>query len=157
MIGLKIIDSILLTEDVTLVVLTGAPSDIGFVADVFEALSRAEINVDMISQSPPSGLSASLAFTISGADLTAALREIASLREVHPGIGVGISSDNCKISVSGEALRSMPGIAAKTFRAAASVGTDIRLITTSEIDISMLVTKAAQHMALEAIEAVFET
>ena len=67
-----------------------------------------------------------------------------------------VSSSNVKISVYGEAMRIESGVAAKVFQAAASVGADIRLITTSEADISLLITKADYQQIVDAIEKIFE-
>lgn len=152
---MKTIESVRLTEDVTLISLTNTPTDIRFVARVFDALSAAAVNVDMISQSPAVGDRGALAFTIAGEQLTPALQVIAGLRETDPAIQLSISSDNCKISVEGERMRSQPGVAADVFRAAASVQADLRLITTSEVDISLLVTQADAPAAMAAIEKAF--
>lgn len=152
---MKTIQSVTLTEDVTLVVLSNTPSDIRFVSRVFDALSQAGVNVDMISQSPAVGDRGSLSFTISGEQLTPALMVIARLRESDPAIQLSISSDNCKIAVIGEEMRNQPGVAADVFRAAAAVHADLRMITTSEVDISLLVTKADAPGALAAIEKTF--
>lgn len=152
---MKTIQSVTLTEDVTLIVLSNTPADIRFVSRVFDALSDAKVNVDMISQSPAVGDRAALTFTISGEQLTPALTVIASLRESDPAIQLSISSGNCKIAVAGEEMRELPGVAADVFRAAASVHADLRLITTSEVDISLLVTKADAPGAMAAIEKAF--
>lgn len=50
-------------------------------------------------------------------------------------------------------MKDTPGVAAKVFTAAAAVETDIRIITTSDVDISILVTEADFHATLKAIEA----
>ena len=53
------------------------------------------------------------------------------------------------------ASRTREKIGKAVFAAAATVNTDIRIITTSEVQISLLVTKADVDAALEAIRAVF--
>ena len=63
-----------------------------------------------------------------------------------------VSSGNCKISVYDQAMKNTPGIAAKVFAAAAKIETDIRIITTSEVDISLLVTAADFDQTLKEIE-----
>jgi aspartate kinase len=63
-----------------------------------------------------------------------------------------VSSGNCKISVYDPAMKNTPGMAAKVFAAAASVQTDIRIITTSEVEISLLVTEADFNEALQSVE-----
>ena len=128
------------TEDITLVVLDEAPADLCFVASAFEALSVGKINIDMISQSPPKGSSSGLAFTLSDSDLGAALETIAKLREIFPKIKISVSSGNTKLLISGDDMKNNYGIAAEVFNAVAATHADVRMITTSEIDISLLIT-----------------
>ena len=145
------------TEDITLVVLDEAPADLCFVASAFEALSVGKINIDMISQSPPKGSSSGLAFTLSDSDLGAALETIAKLREIFPKIKISGSSGNTKLLISGDDMKNNYGIAAEVFNAVAATHADVRMITTSEIDISLLITnpdveliKSKLSMALNA-------
>ena len=145
------------TEDITLVVLDEAPADLCFVASAFEALSVGKINIDMISQSPPKGSSSGLAFTLSDSDLGAALAAIAKLREIFPKIKISVSSGNTKLLISGDDMKNNYGIAAEVFNAVAATHADVRMITTSEIDISLLITnpdveliKSKLSMALNA-------
>lgn len=145
------------TEDITLVVLDEAPADLCFVASAFEALSVGKINIDMISQSPPKGSSSGLAFTLSDSDLGAALETIAKLREIFPKIKISVSSGNTKLLISGDDMKNNHGIAAEVFNAVAATHADVRMITTSEIDISLLITnpdveliKSKLSMALNA-------
>ena len=145
------------TEDITLVVLDEAPADLCFVASAFEALSVGTINIDMISQSPPKGSSSGLAFTLSDSDLGAALETIAKLREIFPKIKISVSSGNTKLLISGDDMKNNYGIAAEVFNAVAATHADVRMITTSEIDISLLITnpdveliKSKLSMALNA-------
>ena len=145
------------TEDIPLVVLEEAPADLCFVASAFEALSVGKINIDMISQSPPKGSSSGLAFTLSDSDLGAALETIAKLREIFPKIKISVSSGNTKLLISGDDMKNNYGIAAEVFNAVAATHADVRMITTSEIDISLLITnpdveliKSKLSMALNA-------
>lgn len=145
------------TEGITLVVLDEAPADLCFVASAFEALSVGKINIDMISQSPPKGSSSGLAFTLSDSDLGAALETIAKLREIFPKIKISVSSGNTKLLISGDDMKNNYGIAAEVFNAVAATHADVRMITTSEIDISLLITnpdveliKSKLSMALNA-------
>jgi aspartate kinase len=53
-------------------------------------------------------------------------------------------------------MRGKPGVAAKVFRASASANSDIRMITTSETDISLLVVKVDVENTLTSIKKAFE-
>jgi len=125
-----------------------------FVAHVFEQLSNADINVDMISQNPPTGEVSSVSFSISDDSLAAALKVLSELRKTYTQIKPYISSNNCKILISDEEMRHEPGVAAKVFRITADAGVDIRLITTSETEISLFVTKSDTEILLNALNKV---
>lgn len=149
------LENLLVTEDVTLVTFENAPADIHFISKIFRIISAAEINVDMISQTPPRGNVASVSFTVQDNDFSRLLQVSNKFRRDDPELKISVSNGNCKISVCGEFMRDEFGVAAKVFDAAASVGTDIRIITTSETVISMLVEKSSVEATVEAIQKAF--
>lgn len=149
---MKAIDRITVTEDVTLISLNDSPADIKLISKIFDMISSAQIDVDMISQTPPNGSHSSLSFTVKDEEFGNILKITAELRRLNPEIKISVSSGNCKISIFGESMKGKPGVAAKVFGAAASINSDIRMITTSETDISLLVAKVDVETAVKAIE-----
>lgn len=141
------------SDEITLITLQNCPADIDYIARIFENIAQDSINVDMISLAPPQGTCSSISFTISDDDLGKILEFTSSLREELTDIKPVVSSGNCKISVYDEHMRNNPGMAATVFKAISSVNTDIRIITTSEVEISLLVTKADADAALNAIKS----
>ena len=139
-------------DDVALITLRNSPADMKFIAKVFKMISQRGINVDMISQTAPLGGRINLSFTVSGNDIGNILELFAVLRADNPELKSDISSGNCKISIYGEDMRSIPGVAAGTFDIIANLSADVRLVTTSEIDISILVPKSDFDTALEAFK-----
>ena len=140
------------SDAITLVTLQGCPAALTFSADVFSRIAKLGANVDMISQAPIHGDTISISFTIADDDLGKILSFLTELRENYKVKPI-ISSGNCKINVYDENMKDTPGVAAKVFTAAAAVETDIRIITTSDVDIAILVTEADFHATLKAIEA----
>lgn len=138
-------------EDVTLISLHDSPAHIDRIAAVFNEIAQAGINVDMISQTPPNGQHSDLSFTVDGEEFGAILRVCARLRETNPELKISVSSGNCKISVLDPAMNEMPGYAAKVLSAAAAVHSDIRMVTTSECDISILVVQADLESTVQSI------
>ena len=116
---MKIIDSITVSDDVTLISISNSSADIEHIAKVFNMFSDAGINVDMISQLPPSGANSGFSFTVSDNDFISVLDICAELRKQNGDIKISVSNGNSKISVSGEAMRDLSGVAAKIFTAAA--------------------------------------
>lgn len=152
---MNLVENIFVTEDVTLFSLCDAPADIAQIAKVFKMISEAGIDVDMISQFPLSGSNSGFSFTVSDNDFVPVLSIASQLRTINPKTKISVSSGNCKITVSGEAMRGTPGVSAKVFKAAADIGADVRMITTSEIEISMLVVKSDVNEVVAAIEKEF--
>lgn len=152
---MKLVENIFITEDVTLFSLCDSPADIAHIAEVFNMIADAGIDVDMISQFPLSGSSSGFSFTVNDKDFVSVLSIASELRNRNPKTKISVSSGNCKLTVSGEAMRNTPGVSAKVFKAAASVGADVRMITTSEIEIAMLVVKSDVDEVVAAIEKEF--
>lgn len=152
---MDIVTNITVLEDVALITLRNSPADIRFIANVFKKIAELGINVDMISQTAPLGGRINLSFTVSGEDLGGILELFAVLRNDNPELKSDISSGNCKISIYGEEMRSKPGVAADAFEAIAKLGVDVRLITTSEVDISILVPKVDYETAYDALKKHF--
>lgn len=142
-------------SDITLITLQNCPSELKFIADVFQKIAGFGVDVDMISLAPVQGAYTSVSFTIADNDLDKILSFTAELREKGK-ISAVVSSGNCKISVYDAGMRNLPGVAAEVFDVASSVDTDIRLITTSEVDISLLVTAADFQETLRALDSRFE-
>ena len=144
--------SIVVSDDITLITLQNIPADISFVSEVFEKIAEMGVDVDMISLSPVQSSMTSLSFTINDDDLIKILGYTSKLND--GSIKPIVSSGNCKISVNDPGMENCPGVAARIFRCAADVGTDIRLSTTSESQISLLVTKSDFDSAYAAIQNV---
>ncbi len=143
--------AIVVSDDITLITLQNIPADIDFVSEVFEKIAEMGVDVDMISLSPVQSSMTSLSFTINDDDL---MKILGYTSKLEGSIKPIVSSGNCKISVNDPGMENCPGVAARIFRCAADVGTDIRLITTSESQISLLVTKSDFDSAYAAIQNV---
>jgi aspartate kinase len=64
--------------------------------------------------------------------------------------------DVCKVSVVGIGMRSQSGVAAKMFKVLSDEGINIKVITTSEIKISVLVDRKYMELAVQALHDAFE-
>ena len=138
-------------SDITLVNLQNCPVALTSIAKIFQKISDLGVNVDMISLAPTHRAYTTISFTIDDEDLGKILKFTSALYDNHD-IKTIVSSGNYKIAVYDEHMKNTPGIAAKILKAAADVNTDIRLISTSDVEISMLVTAADFEQTLESIE-----
>ena len=142
--------TITVCDDITLITLQNIPADLCFISEVFDKIAKMDVDVDMISLSPVQSSKTSLSFTIMDDDLVKILSYTSKLDDGQ--IKPIVSSGNCKISINDAGMEHCPGVAAKVFGCAAQAGTEIRLITTSEAQISLLVTKADFDAAYSAIK-----
>lgn len=138
-------------DDITLIILQNCPPELSFVSGVFQRIGQLGVDVDMIALAPSQGSNTSISFTISDLDLDKILSFTSELRDAYKVKAI-VSSGNCKISVYDSNMVNAPGLAAQVFSAAASAKADIRIITTSEVDISMLVTSADYPETLKALQ-----
>lgn len=139
------------SSEITLITLQNCSANISFICELFEKIAALEVNVDMISLSPTQGAFTSLSFTIADEDLGKMLQFTSELQSRHE-IKMIVSSGNSKITVCDQRMKNTPGIAAAVFAAAARVSTDVRIITTSDDEVSLLVTFADYPETLTAIE-----
>ncbi|MVB12965.1 Aspartokinase [Caprobacter fermentans] len=137
-------------SDITLITLQKCPSELKFIANIFQRIAKLGVDVDMISLAPTQGAYTSVSFTISDNNLDKILSFTSELRNQRQVSAVA-SSGNCKISVYDAGMIDSPGVAAEVFDVASTVHADIRLITTSEVDISLLVTAADFQETLNAL------
>ncbi len=142
-------------DNITLVTLQGFPANADSIAKIFNAISEYGINIDMISMAPTHGAYTGLSFTISDSDLIDILAFTSALKK-ESKVNVIVSSVNHKISVYDPAMKNTPGIAAQVFTAIQDTDADIRLITTSEVEISLLVTEADFDTVYNALKKAME-
>ncbi len=145
-----------LAKDEARITVHGVPDRPGVVHTLFRRVGEANVVVDMIVQNVSTGGATDVSFTVAAADLTETLRitemaarEIGADRVSHDPTGA-------KVSVVGLGMRTHTGVARAMFEALAAENVNIRMITTSEIKISVLVDRAAAIPALRAVHRAFD-
>ncbi len=141
-------------KNVAKITVVGVPDRPGIAAALFEPLAQQGISVDTIVQNSSVERIADLTFTVTRADLAAALDII---RPVAHSIGAqGFGSDNslAKVSIVGTGMQNHPGYAAQMFRALYEANVNIEMITTSEIRITCIV---AEDMVEDAVRALHDS
>ncbi|MEF9853994.1 MAG: aspartate kinase [Hydrogenoanaerobacterium sp.] len=153
---MKGVTKISVCDDISLITFNGIGSDLKFISDVFTTLAAAGINMDMISQTAPTGDKISVSFTVCGHDLIKVLSLIKNYTEKYPKFKPLVTGSNSKIQLFGEEMRHTEGVAAKVFSAVAGAGAQVLMITTSEVDISLLLTSYNLDETLDALQKTFE-
>lgn len=138
------------------ITLTRVPDKPGAVAEIFEPLAEAAINVDMIIQNVGREKGETdVTFTVPTNDLD---RTMQVLEKAQEGIGFNrlISDSNvAKISVVGVGMKSHAGVASTMFKALADRGVNIQAITTSEIKVSVLIEEDYTELALRVLHTAY--
>lgn len=143
-------------EGVALVSFKKIPTDTRLLADIFQLYARNDINLDMISQTSPISNHVSISFSCFEIDMVKVLAISNQLQSNYPDLRPMVSSGNCKIYLYGEDMRQTPGVFARAVEALSKTSVEPQLITTSEVDISLLVTAAQQDEAYTALKEAFE-
>lgn len=134
----------------------GVPDQPGIAAKILGPISRANIEVDMIVQNVAWDNTANFTFTVHRNDFKRAL-EI--LEETSNKLGATtVSGDDSivKLSLVGVGMRSHAGIASQMFEALADEGINIRMISTSEIKISVVVDEKYLELGVRSLHDVFD-
>lgn len=111
----------------------------GVLAHVFGALADNGIDVDIIVQSGVQDGKADFSFTISRDDREKAIEVIESIRGTVTFRESNSEGDLVKVSIVGAGMVSNPGVAAKMFAAISSLGVSIKMVSTSEIKCSCVI------------------
>lgn len=152
----KPVTGIAYSRDDVQITLRGVPDRPGVAGSIFGPLAAANINVDMIVQNlSDNSKSTDITFTVSKSDLA---RAMAALEAVKTELGFAeltSHSDVSKISVIGVGMRSHAGVAATMFKTLAEKGINIRVISTSEIKISVLIEASYTELAVRALHTAY--
>ena len=131
------------------------PDRPGSASTLFQAIGAAGVSVDMIVQNMGRNGLANMTFTVPLEDVDRAQSAVA---ESFSSDGDGVEfevSEIAKLSVVGVGMRSHAGVAAELFAALAEGGVNIELVSTSEIKISVGITRSDAQNAARLAHAAF--
>jgi aspartate kinase len=129
----------------------------GIAASVFGPLAEAGVNVDMIVQNISEEGRTDITFSCPTDQVMRAERALNEARE-HEAINfhdLVVDTEVCKVSVVGIGMRSHAGVASRMFKALSDEGINIKVITTSEIKVSVLVDRKYLELAVQALHDAF--
>ncbi len=125
----------------------------GIAFKIFNKLAQAKINVDIILQSIGRNNTKDITFTVSQDNREDAVAVVEALKDSLDFKAVTYDEGVSKVSIVGAGMESNPGVAAKMFEALFDAGINIRMISTSEIKVSVLID---ENKADEAVIAVHD-
>jgi aspartate kinase len=142
-------------KDIARLALVGLRDVPGVAYKVFNLLAREKINVDIILQSIGRADSKDISFTVAGNVAEKAYRVLKDNQDALGYDHVDINQDVAKVSVVGGGMVDNPGVAATMFEALYEAHINIRMISTSEIKVSVLIGKEDTDRAVAAIHQKF--
>lgn len=139
------------------ITIAGIPDSVGRAARIFETIAYAGINIDMIVQNVSQVMNGrtDITFTLPMSD---SRKAIESLRRLQGELGFEdlLYDDQIgEVSIVGVGMRSHPGVTGTFFRAMASEGINLQMISTSEIRISIVVSADQVDDAVRAAHTAF--
>jgi aspartate kinase len=134
--------------------LSHLPDHPGLVHQIFAALADRQIIVDMIAATIDRQGRAEIGFTVLKNELGPALEVLAPLARERGG-KLSHTEGLAKVSAVGVGMRTHTGVAQNLFTALASEGIGVRMVSTSEIKISVLVPHADGPKALRTVHQAF--
>ncbi len=130
----------------------------GIAAAIFTPLSEAGVNVDMIVQNISEEGRTDMTFSCPTDQVARAEKAMIDAKARGDINFHDIVADTAvaKVSVVGIGMRSHTGVAAKMFEVLSKEGINIKVITTSEIKISVLIDRKYMELAVQALHDAFE-
>jgi aspartate kinase len=134
---------------------TGVPDRPGVAYQILGPISDANIEVDMIVQNIGSDSSTDFTFTVHKNDY-------AKARDILCKTGETLGAKQCtgdeniaKVAIVGAGMRSHAGVASKMFKTLADEGINIRMISTSEIKVAVVVDEKYLELAVRVLHQAF--
>ena len=150
-----IISGIAFTRDEAKVTVSGVPDVPGVAYRVIGPVSDANIEVDVIVQNVSADGTTDITFTVKRQDAERARAILENLAGEMSARKVTVDTKIAKISLVGVGMRSHAGIASKMFKTLADESINIKIITTSEIKISVVIEEKYLELAVRSLHSAF--
>ena len=150
-----IISGVACDKDTARVSVMGIPDEPGKAFRLFSLLSKNNINIDIIIQSIGRENTKDISFTVTRGQLAETMKLLEENKERLHYTGVSCQEGIAKLSIVGAGMTSTPGVAAKMFEALSDAQVNIRMISTSEIKISVLINEEEAQRAMRAVHDKF--
>ncbi|MFM8330317.1 MAG: aspartate kinase [Candidatus Methylumidiphilus sp.] len=150
-----LISGIAFNRDEAKLTIQGVADRPGVASQILGPIAEANIEVDMIVQNVAEDATTDFTFTVNRSDYKKALEIMENTCRNLGGRKVVGDDKIVKVSIVGVGMRSHAGIASKMFHALATEGVNIRMISTSEIKISVVVDEKYLELAVRTLHEAF--
>tara|TARA_Y200000002_G_scaffold382236_1_gene398636 strand:- start:2571 stop:3782 length:1212 start_codon:yes stop_codon:yes gene_type:complete len=152
----KSVTGVAYSKDDAKITVTGVEDRPGVAANIFEPLSKAQINVDMVIQNISSDLKTTdITFTVKRDEVSRTKKILRDNKNIkYKDI---IHNDKvAKISIVGAGMVSTPGVTYRMFRALSDENINILAISTSEIKLSVIIDDDNTLRAIKKLHTIFD-
>jgi len=150
-----LISGIAFNRDEAKLTIQGVPDRPGVASHILGPIADANIEVDMIVQNVAEDATTDFTFTVNRSEYKKALEIMENTCQGLGGRQVTGDDKIVKVSIVGVGMRSHAGIASKMFQALAKEGVNIKMISTSEIKISVVVDEKYLELAVRTLHEAF--
>ncbi len=141
--------------NVTTISVIGLKDSPGTAFKLFNKLAQNKINVDIILQSVGRNNTKDITFTVSHDQSELAVKVIEEMKDIFNFTQITHNDDVAKVSIVGAGMESHPGVASKMFEALYDGGINIKMISTSEIKISVIIDVKDADKAVQVVHDAF--
>jgi len=149
------VSGIAVDDKIARISLVGLADRPGIAYQIFSLLAKAKISVDIILQSIGRDNSKDISFTVDNEDLAESLAVLTSQKDSIGFDSISHDNDIAKVSIVGAGMVTNFGVAAMMFEALYDCGVNVNMISTSEIKISVLISKNHVEKAMIAVHDKF--
>lgn len=142
-------------KNATRIAVIGLKDEPGIAFYLFNALAKYNINVDIILQSVGRNGTKDISFTVAEDEADEAVAIIQKSFPKSEYNKIDEEKDVAKISIVGAGMMTHPGVAASMFEALYDAGVNIKMISTSEIRVTVLIDEKYTERALNAVHDKF--
>ena len=152
----KSVTGVAYSKDDAKITLIGVEDRPGVAANIFEPLSKAQINVDMVIQNISSDQKTTdITFTVKRDDVSKTKQILKDKSKVNYR-EIILNNKVSKISIVGAGMVTTPGVTYKMFRALSDENINILAISTSEIKISVIINEFNTLKAIKKLHTTFD-
>jgi aspartate kinase len=152
----KSVTGVAYSKDDAKITLIGVQDKPGVAANIFEPLSKNQVNVDMVIQNISSDQKTTdITFTIKRDDLTKTIDILQNNKNIKYE-NMSHNDKVSKISIVGAGMVSTPGVTYRMFRGLAEEKINILAISTSEIKLSVIINEDDTLRAVKKLHTIFE-
>lgn len=142
-------------DQITKVTVLGLANSLTGLSTIFTTLAEHQINVDIIIQSITEAKTTNLSFSTKTQDLNETLAVLENNKSKLSYERVEAENQLAKVSIVGSGMISNPGVAAKMFAVLAENQIQIKMVSTSEIKVSVVVNDRDMLTAVETLQDAF--